>query len=85
MDLSIVQKRGEAVESIHPISAILCNPSGEIVKQIGPPVVTTWRSAAKPFQLEATVGLLPTILQDSLQSEDPVSYTHLTLPTNREV
>ena len=30
-------------------------------------------------------GLIPAIAQDEKSGDIPVSYTHLTLPTNREV
>ena len=57
--LTIYQQRGHAVESEHPISAVLCNHAGDVLERIGAPMKTTWRSAAKPFQLEANLEILP--------------------------
>ena len=53
MKLTILRTRGAALESEHPISAVLCDPTGQVQQRIGEPMVTTWRSAAKPFQLES--------------------------------
>jgi L-asparaginase II len=56
--LVVVQRRGRFVETEHPVCAVLCDASGAVLRQVGPPIVSTWRSAAKPFQLEATAGTL---------------------------
>jgi len=53
----IEMRRGHAVESEHPVAAVLV-ADGQVRESIGdvtPPV--TWRSAAKPFQLEVTLPL----------------------------
>jgi L-asparaginase II len=54
----IVQTRGSCIESRHPFHAVgVCD--GEVVFRWGDPgIVTTWRSAAKPFQLAASLEVL---------------------------
>ncbi len=66
MNLTLVSTRGAAVESEHPISAVLCDSTGDIKERVGNPMVTTWRSAAKPFQLESNIDCLPRALQAAL-------------------
>ena len=56
--LVVVQRRGRHEETTHVVSAVLCDTGGNVRERIGPPLVTTWRSAAKPFQLETTASLL---------------------------
>ena len=70
MDLIIVQRRGGYFECEHAVSAVLANPEGEVVASIGGSIVTTWRSAAKPFQLEASLSLLPEDVVAALPDED---------------
>lgn len=55
--LSVEQWRGDALETTHGVSAVLADGDG-VVEQIGEDLCTTWRSAAKPFQLEVSAGLL---------------------------
>jgi L-asparaginase II len=66
----IVATRGGRFESEHPIAAVLVGPDGAVHDRVGDPVVTTWRSAAKPFQLEVSLGLLPTEQQAALSEQD---------------
>lgn len=53
----VEQLRGAFVETAHTFSAIALDPNGPVL-QIGDNVVTTWRSAAKPFQLATSLELL---------------------------
>ena len=56
-----------AVESRHPWVAVAVQ-RGQIVWQLGPDIATTWRSAAKPFQLATSLALLgdPCLPQEEL-------------------
>jgi L-asparaginase II len=56
--LFIEARRGAALEGRHEVSAVLARADGAVVRRVGPPITTTWRSAAKPFQLETTLGLV---------------------------
>jgi len=56
--LVIEQRRGGRWETGHPVSAVLVDSDGGVVEQVGEDVVSPWRSAAKPFQLEVSAGLL---------------------------
>ena len=56
--MEIVQLRGSACEARHRIHAVRCRADGSVVERIGAPRITTWRSAAKPFQLEVSLGHL---------------------------
>lgn len=50
-DLRVEAIRGPAVESVHRISAAVCDAAGRVIAVAGDPdLVTFWRSAAKPFQ-----------------------------------
>lgn len=50
-DLRVEAVRGPAVESVHRVSAAVCDSSGRMIAEAGnPSLVTFWRSAAKPFQ-----------------------------------
>ncbi len=51
------QLRGASVESVHPWSAFAL-AHGQVVRQWGEPVATTWRSAAKPLQLDVSLAVL---------------------------
>ena len=53
----IEQWRGEQLEAVHTFSAVVMRDD-ERVLSWGPPVSTTWRSAAKPFQLAVALELL---------------------------
>ncbi len=64
--LSVAQLRGGRFEAEHPISAVLTDASGRVLEAVGPELTTTWRSAAKPFQLEVSLGLLPPATRDAL-------------------
>lgn len=56
--LFIEQRRGFAVESVHAIDAVTCDAAGDVRVLSGIDPLTTFRSAAKPFQLEVSVELL---------------------------
>ena len=68
--LLVEQRRGEWVEASHPIAAVLCDGSGAVLARAGDPCVTTWRSGAKPFQLEASLSLLPPEVAAALGPEE---------------
>ena len=58
--MKVVFRRGGVVEAEHPFCAVLVRGGGEQEDQIGDiqgPM--TWRSAAKPFQLEVSAALMP--------------------------
>jgi len=63
----VVQRRGACVESKHPFSVAL-QPHIGPAELIGPDLETTWRSAAKPFQLASNLELLgdPDVPEDEL-------------------
>jgi len=42
--------RGQAVESVHTVAAVVVDDHGTVLEQWGQDVVTYWRSSAKPFQ-----------------------------------
>ena len=51
LQLRVESQRGERVESVHPVSAVVVDAAGATVASAGDPdLVTFWRSAAKPFQ-----------------------------------
>lgn len=69
--LAIRATRGETFESEHAVSAVLCDPTGRVLERVGPALgPLTWRSAAKPFQLEASLGMLPEDLTGGLSERD---------------
>lgn len=53
----IEQIRGTCVEGRHPFSAVRVDAGG-VTTWLGEPVSSTWRSAAKPFQLACSLELL---------------------------
>ena len=53
----VLQRRGGHVEAVHPFSAVAVR-GGRVVGQLGPSMTSTWRSAAKPFQLWCSWGAL---------------------------
>jgi len=53
----VIQRRGGHAEGVHPFSAVSVR-EGRVVGRLGPPVRTTWRSAAKPFQLRTSLGVI---------------------------
>lgn len=69
-ELVVVQRRGAAVEAEHPVSAVLCDSSGRVLDRAGAPLRTTWRSSAKPFQLEGSLSLLPAAVAQALEDRD---------------
>ena len=56
--------RGSVVEATHPFSAVAWGQD-EVVGRIGPPMRTPWRSAAKPWQLEAALLALTPAQRDA--------------------
>jgi L-asparaginase II len=56
MDLWVESRRGGVVEARHRVHAVIVD-GGQVVERVGDDVVTTWRSGAKPFQLEVTAEL----------------------------
>ena len=68
--LVVEQRRGFAVEGRHEIDAVACDASGRITALVGEDAVTTFRSAAKPFQLEESLAALDPALRARLSSED---------------
>jgi L-asparaginase II len=68
--LNIDSMRGEFVEATHEIAACLCDASGYVQARVSTPHVTTWRSAAKPFQLEACLTMLPRDITDNLSAAE---------------
>ena len=55
----VVQRRGSTIEARHAFSAVCVDGAGNVRDQVGEDLRTTWRSAAKPFQLEVSLRLLP--------------------------
>jgi len=51
LELRVESLRGDRVESVHPVSAVVVDARGGLLASAGDPdLVTYWRSAAKPFQ-----------------------------------
>lgn len=67
--LTIEQRRGFASEGEHPIDACLSDGT-HVLAQIGEDRLTTFRSAAKPFQLETSLALLSPAQRVMLTSRD---------------
>ncbi len=71
MDLwTVEQRRGVALEASHRVHACASDAAGRLVWQVGSDLETTFRSAAKPFQLEVTLGMIPPALAGSLLPSD---------------
>lgn len=68
--LRIEQRRGFALEAVHAVDAMVCDTEGRVLAQIGDDFVTTFRSAAKPFQLEVSLELLPEAARAALEGAD---------------
>lgn len=68
--LVVEQRRGAWLEATHVVAAALCDADGAVLERAGDPCVTTWRSGAKPFQLEACLALLPPDAVAALSDED---------------
>ena len=60
--------RGTFLETEHPFHFAICRNNGEVIAEIAGDSSSTWRSAAKPFQLEACLSLLPS---DIIKKLDP--------------
>lgn len=58
MNLIVEAVRGGHVEASHRVNAVLVDRAGRVLERFGDPMPTTWRSAAKPFQLEVSLGIL---------------------------
>ena len=70
MSLIIHQRRGVQIEGVHPVAAVRVDPAGTVIDRIGEPVDASWRSAAKPIQLEANLSLLDPALVADLSDAD---------------
>ncbi len=68
--LIVEQRRGFAVEGRHEIDAVACDASGRVTAALGEDALTTFRSAAKPFQLEECLAALDPAQRARLSSED---------------
>lgn len=66
----VEQRRGTAVEARHRVHACATGPDGQVLWQVGRDLQGTFRSAAKPFQLEAVLALLPPALRAGLTDVD---------------
>lgn len=62
--------RGGWSEAEHPVHAVLVDADGTVLRRVGAPCVTTWRSGAKPFQLTASLAHWPAHLAAPLTAED---------------
>lgn len=62
----VLQRRGGVVESVHPFSAVATDADGQVVDACGPDIIATWRSAAKPFQLDVSLEFVPDELAPQL-------------------
>jgi L-asparaginase II len=68
--LIVEQRRGAVVEAVHHVDAVLCDATGKVVESVGVDQTSTFRSAAKPFQLEITYPLLPGSVREKLDDSD---------------
>jgi L-asparaginase II len=68
--LRVEQRRGFAVEAVHTVDAVVCDREGKVVASVGEDPVSTFRSAAKPFQLEVSLGLLDDQVRAGLSRAD---------------
>ncbi len=68
--LRVEQRRGFAVEAVHTVDALVCDREGKVVARVGDDPFSTFRSAAKPFQLEVSLGLLRDDLRAQLTPTD---------------
>ena len=70
-ELHIESWRGTCVESVHVVDAVAVDHTGEVVLSLGDPTrAVTWRSAAKPFQLQVSLNALPDELVARLRDQD---------------
>lgn len=58
------------MESRHPVSAALVAHDGSVRERFGANLVTTFRSSAKPFQLEASLEALGPATSEALDDDD---------------
>lgn len=69
--LTIEGWRGQCLETSHEIDALAINGSGDVILSVGEPSrVVTWRSTAKPFQLQVALGALPSDLVAKLTDRE---------------
>jgi L-asparaginase II len=68
--LWVEQRRGHVAEAVHQVHACAVDARGHVLWQIGSDLVTTFRSAAKPFQLEVSCSRLPEAMRATLAPED---------------
>jgi len=68
--LILEQRRGFAVEGVHEIDAVACDASGRVVATVGVDQLGTFRSSAKPFQLEISLSALTAVQRATLEPED---------------
>ena len=54
----VEERRGGYIEASHTVSAVLVDDAGVVRERVGEDLVTTWRSAAKPFQLASNLTAL---------------------------
>jgi len=70
-ELTIEGWRGHCLESTHAIDAIAVDGNGETLLAVGDcDRLVTWRSAAKPFQLQVSLGALPSDLAARLTDRE---------------
>lgn len=68
--LQVEQRRGQVAEAVHRVHACAVDGQGRLLWQLGDDLLTTFRSSAKPFQLEVSWGRLPQTLRAKLAAED---------------
>lgn len=66
----VEQRRGGAVETVHPFSAVYHPYDGSPARAWGPDVASHWRSSSKPVQLVASLSCLDPALVAALPAED---------------
>ncbi len=68
--LVVEQRRGFAVEGVHDVDGVACDAEGRVVASVGDDPTTTFRSAAKPFQLETSLSGLAVDQRAALTAQD---------------
>jgi L-asparaginase II len=66
----VEQRRGTTCEASHRVHACATDAAGNVLWQVGSDLLTTFRSAAKPFQLEVTLGLIDPELATAVLPSD---------------
>ena len=66
----VEQRRGGVAEAVHHVHACAVDASGAVKWRVGEDLISTFRSAAKPFQLEVCWGRLPEQVRALLEPED---------------